>query len=242
MIMSETRVIKTTCKSCHGGCGVLATVQDGTIIHIEGNPDTPTQGTMCSKGLSSIQHINHPDRLKYPLKRTGKRGEGKWQRISWDEALDTISGKMKESIEKHGPSSIAISQGTGRGYNRYTHRLARSIGTANIITPGYICHSPRLGLYGLVTGYGRLYCDYHGWGGEYPKTQISWAKQLEISSADGEMAVWFLNSLKYVKNLIVIDPRETALSSRATLWLQIRPGSDAALALGMMNVFMIRSL
>jgi len=172
----------------------------------------------------------------------GKRGEGKWQRISWDEALDTIESKMKESIEKYGPSSIAISQGTGRGYNRYTHRLARSIGTANIITPGYICHSPRLGMYGLVTGYGRLYCDYHGWGGEFPKTQISWAKQLEISSADSEMAVWFLNSLKHVKNLIVIDPRETALSSRATLWLQIRPGTDAALALGMINVIISEGL
>ena len=131
--------------------------------------------------------------------------------------LDTIADKIKESIDKYGPSSIAVSQGTGRGYNRYTHRFARSIGTANIITPGYVCHSPRIGLYGLVTGYGRLYCDYHGWGGEFPKTQISWAKQLEISSADSEMAVWYLNSLRHVKNLIVIDPRETALSSRATL-------------------------
>ncbi len=240
--MSEKKIIKTTCKSCHGGCGVLVTVEDGVITHIEGNPDTPTWGTMCSKGLSSIQHINHPDRLKYPLKRMGQRGEGKWQRISWDEALDTIENKMKESIEKYGPSSIAVSQGTGRGYNRYTHRLARSIGTANIITPGYICHSPRLGMYGLVTGYGRLYCDYHGWGGEFPKTQISWAKQLEISSADSEMAVWFLNSLKHVKNLIVIDPRETAISSRATLWLQIRPGTDAALALGMINVIISEGL
>jgi anaerobic selenocysteine-containing dehydrogenase len=240
--MSQKKIINTTCKSCHGGCGVLATVENGTITHIEGNPDMPTRGTMCSKGLSSIQHVNHPDRLKYPLKRTGERGEGKWQRISWEEALGTIESKMKESIAKNGPSSIAISQGTGRGYNRYTHRLARSIGTANIITPGYICHSPRLGLYGLVTGYGRLYCDYHGWGGEFPKTQISWAKQLEISSADSEMAVWFLNSLRHVKNLIVIDPRETALSSRATLWLQIRPGTDAALALGMLNVIINEGL
>ncbi len=239
--MSE-KIIKTTCKSCHGGCGVLVTVNDGVITHIEGNPDTPTRGTMCSKGLSSIQHINHPDRLKHPLKRMGKRGEGKWQQITWDEALDTVAARMKQSIEKYGPSSIAVSQGTGRGYNRYTHRLARSIGTANIITPGYICHSPRLGLYGLVTGYGRLYCDYHGWGGEFPKTQISWAKQLEISSADSEMAVWFLNSLRHVKNLIVIDPRETALSSRATLWLQIRPGTDAALALGMINVIINEGL
>jgi len=240
--MGERKVIKTTCKSCHGGCGVLATVEDGKIIHIEGNPEAPTLGTMCSKGLSSIQHVNHPDRLLYPIKRMGERGEGKWKRISWDEALNTIEQKMKESIAKHGPSSIAVSQGTGRGYNEYTHRFARSIGTANIITPGYICHSPRLGLYGLITGYGRLYCDYHGWGGEYPKTQISWAKQLEISSADGEMAVWFLNSLKHVKNLIVVDPRETALSSRATLWLQIRPGTDAALALAMINVIINEGL
>ncbi len=240
--MSEEKIIKTTCKSCHGGCGALVTVKDGVILHIEGNPESPTKGTMCSKGLSSIQHVNHPDRLKYPLKRTGKRGEGKWERITWDEALNTIEQKMKEAIAKYGPSSIAVSQGTGRGYNEYTHRFARSIGTANIITPGYICHSPRLGLYGLVTGYGRLYCDYHGWGGEFPKTQIAWAKQLEISSADGEMAVWFLNSLKHVKNLIVIDPRETALSSRATLWLQIRPGTDAALALAMINVIINEGL
>lgn len=240
--MSEKKIVKSTCKSCHGGCGVLVTVEDGVITHIEGNPETPTWGTMCSKGLSSIQHIGHPDRLKYPLKRKGEKGEGKWQRISWDEALDTIARKMKDSIAKYGASSIAVSQGTGRGYNEYTHRFARSIGTANIITPGYICHSPRLGLYGLVTGNGRLYCDYHGWGGEYPKTQISWAKQLEISSADSEMAVWFINSLKYVKNLIVIDPRETALSSRATLWLQIRPGTDAALALAMINVIINEGL
>ncbi len=233
--MSEERVIKTTCKSCHGGCGVLVTVQDGKIVHIEGDKDKPTWGTMCSKGLSSIQHINHPDRLKYPLKRKGAKGEGKWERITWDEALDTIEKKMKDAIAEYGPQAIAVSQGTGRGYNRYTHRFARSVGTCNIITPGYVCHSPRIGLYGLITGYGRLYCDYHGWGGEYPKTQISWAKQLEISSADSEMAVWFINSLQYAKNLIVVDPRETALSSRATLWLQIRPGTDAALAMAMMN-------
>ena len=236
------RVIKTTCKSCHGGCGVLVTVEDGVITHIEGNPDSPTRGTMCAKGLSSIQHVGHPDRLKYPLRRAGARGEGKWERISWEEALDTIARKMKESIALHGPQSIAISQGTGRGYNRYTHRLARSIRTANIISPGYICHSPRYVLYGEVVGQGRLYCDYHGWGGEYPKTQISWGKQLEISSADGEMAVWFQESLKHVKNLISVDPRATTLTSRSTLWLQIRPGTDAALALGMMNVIINEEL
>jgi anaerobic selenocysteine-containing dehydrogenase len=234
--MGERKVILTTCKSCHGGCGVKVDVEDGVIVHIEGNPDSLTRGTMCSKGLSSIQHVDNPYRLKYPMKRAGEKGEGKWKRISWDEALNTITTKMKDAIASNGPASIAISQGTGRGYNRYTHRLARSIGTANVISPGYVCHSPRLGLYGLVTGYGRLYCDYHGWGGEFPKTQIMWAKQLEISSADSEMAYWFLNSLNYVKNLIIIDPRATAFTTRATLWLQPRPGTDCALAMGMMNV------
>lgn len=240
--MSETKVVLTTCKSCHGGCGVKVEVKDGVIVHIEGNPDSLTRGTMCSKGLSSIQHVDNPYRLKYPLARTGEKGEGKWKRISWEEALDVTAAKMKEAIAKEGPFSIAISQGTGRGYNRYTHRLARSIGTGNVISPGYICHSPRLGLYGLVTGYGRLYCDYHGWGGEFPKTQIMWAKQLEISSADSEMSYWYMNSLNYAKNLIVIDPRASAYATRATLWLQPRPGSDCALALGMMNVIIQEGL
>ncbi len=240
--MSEKRKVLTTCKSCHGGCGVSVTVQDDAIVHIEGNPDSLTRGTMCAKGLSSIQHIDNPYRLKWPLKRVGAKGEGKWERISWDEALDTIEAKIKAAQAEFGPESLAVSQGTGRGYNRYIHRFARSTGTANVISPGYVCHSPRLGLYGLVTGYGRLYCDYHGWGGEFPKTQIMWAKQLEISSADSEMCNWFIQSLEYCKNLIVIDPRASAYATRATLWLQPRPGTDCALAMAMMNVIFEQEL
>ena len=123
--MGEKKIIKTTCKSCHGGCGVLVEVQDGAITHIEGNPDSTTRGTMCSKGLSALQHVNHPDRVLYPMKRTTPKGElANWKRITWEEALDTIESKMKESIAKYGPTSIAVSQGTGRGYNEYTHRFA----------------------------------------------------------------------------------------------------------------------
>ena len=240
--MGERKVVYTTCLACHGGCGVKVTTEDGAIVHIEGNPDSLTRGTMCAKGLSSIQHIDNPYRVKYPVKRAGAKGSGKWKRISWDEALDTIAEKMKDAIDNFGPSTIAISQGTGRGYNRYVHCMARSLGTANIITPGYVCHSPRLGLYSLVTGYGRLYCDYHGWGGEFPKTQIMWAKQLEISSADAEMCNWFIQSLDYCKNLIIIDPRATAYASRATLHIQPRPGTDSAVALGMMNVIINEGL
>ena len=89
--MADRKQILTTCKSCHGGCGVIVTVEDGVIVHIQGNPDSLTKGTMCSKGLSSIQHIDNPYRIKYPMKQVGPKGEGKWERISWDEALDTIA-------------------------------------------------------------------------------------------------------------------------------------------------------
>ena len=240
--MANREIVYSTCKSCHGGCGVKLTKEDGVIVKIEGNYDSLTKGTMCSKGLSSIQHIDNPYRIKYPMKQAGKKGEGKWKRISWDEALETISAKMRDAIDNYGGHTIAVSQGTGRGYNRYTMRMARSLGSGNAITPGYVCHSPRLGLYALVTGYGRLYCDYHGWGGEFPKTQIMWAKQLEISSADSEMCYWFMRSLDYVKNLIIIDPRASAYATRASLWIQPRPGTDCALALGMMNVIIEEEL
>ncbi len=233
--MSGKQTIQTTCKSCHGGCGVLVTVENGVITYIEGNPQSPMRGTMCAKGLASIQHINNPGRLTYPMKRLGGRGEGKWQRIGWDEALDTIADRIKGYTEKYGANSIATGQGTGRGYNRYTVRLTNSIGTAHNLGPLYICFIPRLAVSRLTVG-SRLYCDYHGWGGQFPKTQISWARQLEINNADGEMAVWFLDSLKHAKNLILVDPRATAIANRANLWLQLRPGTDAALALGMLNV------
>jgi anaerobic selenocysteine-containing dehydrogenase len=220
---------------------VIATVENGRLTHLEGNPESPTWGTMCGKGLSSIQDVYNPNRVMHPLRRKGERGGGEWERIGWEEALEIISGKMDESIAHYGASSVAIGQGTGRGYNRYTFRFARSIGTPNMIVPADFCYGPRIAVFGTMVG-GRLYCDYHGWGGGYPKTQVSWGKQLEITNADGEMAVWFLDSLDKAENLILVDPRATRLAGRADLWLQVRPGTDAALALGMLHVIINEEL
>lgn len=239
--MGREKVIKTTCKSCHGGCGVLVTVRDGVIVGIEGDPDSPTQGAMCSKGLASIQEVNHPARLRYPLRRAGGRGEGKWEQISWEEALDTIAGKIKEAAERYGPNAVCIGQGTGRGYNTYTLRLTGSIGTANLMGPGHVCYLPRLMVFSITVG-AKLFPDLHGWGGEFPKTIIAWAKQLEITNPEADMVPWYINALERAKNFIVVDPRVTRLTHRADLWLQVRPGTDAALALGMMNVIINEGL
>ena len=79
-------------------------MEDGTVVKIEGRLDSLTNGTLCSKGLSALQHIDNPYRLKYPMKQVGKKGEGKWKRISWEEALDTIEDKLRDAIDNYGPA------------------------------------------------------------------------------------------------------------------------------------------
>ncbi|HSO71472.1 MAG TPA: molybdopterin-dependent oxidoreductase, partial [Thermodesulfobacteriota bacterium] len=88
-------VVKSHCRMCHGGCGVLVYVRDGRIAKIAGDPDCPiNHGTLCSKGLGATQLVYHPDRLTYPVRRKGPKGSGRWERISWDEALNAIAEKI----------------------------------------------------------------------------------------------------------------------------------------------------
>jgi len=114
---------------------------------------------MCSKGLAFQQLVYHPDRVKYPLKRAGKKGEGKWQRISWDEALDTIAGRLRRVKEEYGAESIALGYGTGRNYGSFLFRFANLLGTPNVLTAGHMCYGPRIAATAITCG--RLpICDY----------------------------------------------------------------------------------
>jgi anaerobic selenocysteine-containing dehydrogenase len=91
------------------------------------------------KGSYVIEILNHPDRLKYPQKRIGPKGEGKWERISWDEALDTIAGKFKKAKEKYGPESVAFGLGEPKGMEfAFAQRFATAFGTPNVATPAHI--------------------------------------------------------------------------------------------------------
>lgn len=236
-----TQRIFTTCKSCHGGCRVIAHLENGRVVKLEGDTNSLTFGTLCAKGLASVQELYNPNRITKPLKRVGERESGAWKEISWREALEIIVNKIREFVKEYGSSSILVGQGTGRGYNRYTFRFARSLGTPNVLLPAHFCYGPRLAAFGVTVG-GRLYCDYHGWGEIFPKTIVHWGKQLEYTNADGEMAVWFLRALDKAEHFILIDPRATAVAHRADLWLPVRPGTDAALALGMLNVILNEEL
>ncbi len=112
--MSEEKIVKSACRMCHGVCGVLVHIKDGKVVKVTGDPDCPTSfGYICPKGRASVEYLYHPDRLRYPIKRGGAKGENKWQRISWDEALDTIVQKLNAFKKEYGPESIAMGQGTG---------------------------------------------------------------------------------------------------------------------------------
>lgn len=113
------RVVRTVCSICYCSCGVLAHVKDGRAVRLEGDPDHPwSKGALCPKGLSGIDLLYHPDRINYPMMRVGERGEGKWQRISWDEGLDTISFHLSEKREKYGAEAICLATGAGL-YSNY---------------------------------------------------------------------------------------------------------------------------
>lgn len=229
------KIYKSACRMCHGGCGVLIYVENGKVVDIKGDPGSPlNRGKICIKGKASLEHLYNPNRLKHPLKRAGRRGEGKWKCISWDDALDETANKINEIKGEYGVESIVIGQGTGRRHFHHVVRFANALGTPNWIEPGTAqCFVPRL-LTGIMT-YGSLpVCDYYG--DVNPQCILVWGHNPLVSGPDGEIQFKVMESLKKGTKLIVVDPRKTRMAEKAELWLQIRPGTDDALALSMLHV------
>jgi len=251
------RVVKTTMWSpgpgCHGGCGAKIYVKDDRVVKIEGDEDHPwNKGRLCTRALALTQYIYHPDRILYPLKRIGARGEGKFARISWDEALDTIEKKFNEIKEVYGPEAVLFCQGTGRDVGGPISFLAYSFGSPNWVQlglAGHSCYTPRLGAMMATHGdYAVADCsqflekryDDPAW--QVPKCIIIWGQNPMSGCPDGFQGHWIVECMKRGSKLIVVDPRWTWFSSRAEKFLQIRPGTDGALALGMLNVIISEGL
>ena len=199
--MEEVRKIRTVCRSCHGGCGVIAHVKESKVIKVEGDPDSPiSHGTMCAKGLAVTQLAYHPDRILYPMKKTDKG----WERISWDEALDTTAERFKEVIDKYGPEAIIVGQGTGRDYESHFSRFGNLLGTPNILTAGHMCYLSRTGAT-LITCGNLPLCDYEN----NPKCIVMWACNPLWTNPDEYKAVDCWGPLEKGAKLIVIEPGES---------------------------------
>jgi len=231
-------VTRSHCRMCHGGCGVLVYTRNGKAVKISGDPDCPiNHGTLCSKGIASTQLAYHPDRLTYPVKRIGPKGSGQWKRISWDEALDTIASRILKYKEKFGAESIVMGYGTGRENEAVIYRFANLLGSPNVLTAGHFCYGPRIATSILTCGTNPI-VDYEN----DPKCIMVWGNNLVISNPDCYKGEPFSVSLNKGAKLIAVDPRLTRIAARADIWLQLRPGTDTALALGMINVIVNEEL
>ncbi|MDE2228697.1 MAG: molybdopterin-dependent oxidoreductase [Alphaproteobacteria bacterium] len=233
--IATTTVFKSVCRSCHGGCGVLLHVQEDELVKVEGDPESPlNRGRLCPIGVSTRDLVYHRDRLTYPRRRIGKRGSGQWQRISWDEALDEIADRLLAIRREFGAEAIALGTGTGRHHIRWVSRFGNALGTPNWCEPGFAqCFHPRVNTTILTFGDFPV-CDYTG--DVPPKCILYWGHNPLNSGPDGETRFNARDGLRHHPKVIVVDPRATELAKRADVWLQVRPGTDDALALAMLNV------
>jgi anaerobic selenocysteine-containing dehydrogenase len=232
--MEDIKQVRTVCRSCHGGCGIIATVINGRVVKIEGDPSSPiSYGTLCSKGLAITQIAYHPDRILHPMKRSALG----WERITWDEALDTIVGKFNRVIKEYGPESLFIGQGTGRDYESHFSRFGNLLGTPNVLTAGHMCYLSRIGA-SLITCGRFPVCDYEG----EPQCIVLWGVNPLWTNPDEYKGASFWRAYKKGAKLLVIDPRKNFYTQKADLWLKLRPGTDAALALGFLHVIIEEGL
>jgi len=237
--MEEVTKIRTVCRSCHGACGVIAHVKDGKVIKVEGDPNSPiSHGTMCAKGLAITQLAYHPDRILHPMKKVGEKLSGQWERITWDEALDTIAKKFQAVVDEYGPEYIVVGQGTGRDYESHLYRFANQLGTPNVLTAGHFCYVSRIAS-SLITCGNLPIVDYYV---NEPKCIVIWATNPMWTNPDEYTGENFMRALKNGAKLITIDPRKSFYAGRADLWLQIRPGTDGALAFGFHHVIIEEDL
>ena len=235
---SEERVVRSSCRGCHGVCQVLVHLdKEGKVVKVTGDPDSPTsKGHICPKGMAAPLQLYHPDRLLYPLRRKGPRGSGQWERITWEEALSEIAEKFDQIRRESGPEYVSLAQGTGRPYSEFAGRFIHAFGSPNHISPSHNCFLHRLVSSGITVGYFPQ-PDIYGHGGTMSECILQVGENIaDFGGADGYCGSMVRRANRAAKHLIVVDPRKTACAKEAEYHLQLRPGTDCALTLAMLHV------
>jgi len=233
----KTEVKDGICYMCTMTCPMKIHVRDGRVVKID---TADPKVNHCPRWKAQADFIYHPDRLLYPLKRTGKRGSGSWQRISWDEALDTVANGLQVVKDKYGPESVIFWIAYTKEPRPYFHRLVHAFGSPNYCTESSNCFSATWIAANLT--YGAEYSYMTGFSsGIDPETRC---KLIWGSAVISTPPAWQDNLKAKAKGLklIVVDPRRTQIAAKADIHLQLRPGTDGALALGMMNVIINENL
>ncbi|MFH1122380.1 MAG: molybdopterin-dependent oxidoreductase, partial [Pseudomonadota bacterium] len=230
----DTQVIKTDCALCVNCCGINAYVSQGKLIKVEGMKEHPVnRGGLCPKGEKLVEYLYAEDRLKYPM----KKENGSWKRITWDEALDTIAAKLKDIKKDYGARAMAIYCGSvGVEHVEaafFAQRFRGAYGTPNMLSVESGCFRQRI-LTRQMT-FGRYITEDV----ESANCVVLWGHNPDDSR--WIVADWVRERLEKGAKLIVVDPKRIPLAKEG-LHLQLRPGTDCALALGMMNVIISEGL
>ncbi len=250
MTKEKTRLIRTVCPAHCGidACGILAHVVGDRVVKVEpaGFPD-PKLRRICLRGLSSLDITYHPDRLQYPMRRVGERGEGKFERISWDAALDFIAHKFRQIAAEYGWPAIAwVLGGPGSGTTKFGAylRLAGLTRSTRVSAWGYGDAGLPCGsrvIFGTQFPYGLLFGQLWSGGTPDADTIVVWGANPGESQPLNLMRP-IMDAKAGGARLVVIDPRFTVTASKADQYIGIRPGTDSALALALMQVIFENNL
>ena len=255
--LTVTRGCAWSPPGCHPtGCGIKTYVNsNGELVRVEGDENHPiTNGRLCVRCLTIRDYVYNPDRVLYPMKRAREdRGKNKWERITWDEAYDTIAEKVKYFKDKYGAESILVMGGTGREGGPMLPAYAHAcLGTPNACytQSGYSCYIPRVAGTTYVMGAPYPEMDYAGGlPGRYddpmfklPELIVFWGKEPLPSNGDGLFGHAAIDMMRRGSKLMSIDPRVNWVSTRADWHLRLRPGTDAALGMAMLNVIIEEDL
>lgn len=243
-----TRSICWSPPGCHGGCGVLLYHKNGKLVDVAGDQENHfNRGRLCVRGLNIKEALYHPQRLSVPLVRKGDRGQNLWQETSIESALNIIADKFGEIKSKFGAQSVIFAKGTARDIGAYLPRLCYGFGSPNYFgfgpANGNACYRPRVAVSTAILGslpipdLGQFDSSVmRNQPAVLPECLLIWGANPIHSNPDGLFGGWVTEAMKWGTELIVIDPQRTWLASRAKHWLQIKPGTDAALALGMIHL------
>ncbi len=238
----QVKLIRTACPAHCGidACGILAHVKGDRIVKLEPAefPDERDK-RICLRGLTSLDITYHPNRIKYPMKRVGKRGEGKFERISWEKAYEIIVKNFREISEKYGWKSIGwVLGGPGAGTTKFGAylRLASLTQSTRVSAWGYGDAGLPCGSR-VILGHQFPYIHLHGefWQRKYPELLMVWATNPAESMPLQNMRK-FMDAKEIGTQVIVVDPRFTVTASKADEYIGLYPGTDSALALGIMNI------
>jgi thiosulfate reductase / polysulfide reductase chain A len=238
-INERIEIRPTVCFWCKAECGLLAHVRNGELLTLEEDPDwpikcyPPTKG--CVRRKAAAEYFYHPGRINYPMKRTGTRGEGKWQRVSWKDALDEIAGKLTRLRDKYGAETMAASGGTARTHDEYRARFFNLFGSPNLLGQERICFGPRSIMGDSIVG---MFPNY----AVSKDTNCVLLLGAEPLTARPMAGKAIMEAKKRGAKMIVVDPVQTQSARMADIWLPLHPGTDSALLLGMINVIVSENL